>query len=289
MAFLSTNELLPIGLIAIVTVVATRVAMPRSTGLVMRRPNLLVPGAMAFTAALLLLNAAPEGGRAFIHDNPFGVGRPGTAAGASPVGWILMPIYALLIAGLVGLAERSDESGTRGSEAFTRGLLGHAPTLLVAKLGLLVAHLLLAQLVAPRSIGLLLYLLPSVLFAPVLGAATRSRGRPLAAIQNGVQRALEEPAPVAGPIVALAGFLFATSIIATRTGASVTEAEALPAVVSILSFHPTALWCTGFDSVSSVFAAVAATFVSTIAILECWLNTVGEASRAESVSSDQVV
>lgn len=134
----------------------------------------LVPAAMTVTALSLIAHLS---GRT-PSENPFDV----RLRGPTPLGtWLAFLIGSVTLAGHVGLL-RAWRTGQRiDGYAFYRGVRDHTATMALGRLGLFTATYAIAQL-GPRSLLNVLYIVPSLLVAPLLAAAANHPRQPLAAL-----------------------------------------------------------------------------------------------------------
>lgn len=173
--------------------------------LTLSQPAFLVPPAMV-TAALVLLGMNWRFTSA--HENPFGI--VGLQLGRGGV-WclLLLALVAAGLAGQIGLLQAQRAGHRPGSRWFLRGVVDHTLTLGLGKIAV-AALLYWLSLLRFDGIGRVLVLVPSVLFAPLLGTTARHPRDPARALAACISIASKDLAAVGRVVTAQALFVFGT-------------------------------------------------------------------------------
>lgn len=173
--------------------------------LVSSAPAFLVPAAMvACTVAFSFWLLPEQSDRQQLSENPWGDQLGHT----TPSGWILLIVTALCVAGQIGLLEASAAGRRPNSDAFLKGLKRHAFNMLAGKILISLLTYLIISWFAPVSIGLVVYMVPSILLAPLLGITSQHPGKPHKALPATFHYIQENMAPVARFVTAQTLFLF---------------------------------------------------------------------------------
>ena len=247
----------------------TRMALPKAAlARVLRTPALLVPAAMVAVGAAIAV--ACDVGVAFVELPPLRFVDDLPLAGASLLGFSAI---AMGIAGQIGLLEALDEGRIVGSEAFLAGVRRHFATVVLAKAVAAVASqaLYLSFGVVPPPI-LVIWLIPMLFVAPIVGVATRHPKRPLRALVEGLRFASANIGRIGGPVLAHALFLLGLGIARVEfDGLALTPHEvALTASPVGYNLFPHVL--VADSPPAAVLASLASAFASTVFLCAHWLG-----------------
>ena len=159
-------------------------------------PGILVP----LSAATLLIFGVWSLWLAWPYENPF-IGPPWWASQPPPhdqdfglarvpsflARWLIVLPVAAALAGQIGLLEAAADGEAPSGRGMLRGVRDHFVTMFVARALLAMAVFVIGSRPgATYDLLLPLLLVPGVLLAPVLGAASRSPGKPLLALYHGI-------------------------------------------------------------------------------------------------------
>ena len=155
---------------------------PGSWTVTITTPALLVPTLLAgLLASLPFVWGIPPN---LASENPFPVGgRPESASNA-----LVLVGIAMLVAGFVGLLQAWNDGRKPDGHQFVRGIIDHTLTFLLAKLLISLWVAALADHLGSDPLELVLYLVPSLLLAPILGTAALHPRRPIRALIAALER-----------------------------------------------------------------------------------------------------
>lgn len=156
---------------------------PGSWTVTITTPALLVPTLLAGLVAGLpfALGIPPLS----VSENPLPVGARGDQVTSN--GLVLVGI-AMLVAGYVGLLQAWFDGRKPDGRQFVRGMIDHTLTFLLAKLLICLWVAALAGNLGSGKLDLVLYLVPSLLLAPLLGTAALHPRRPFHALRAALER-----------------------------------------------------------------------------------------------------
>lgn len=186
------------GATAVLLWLLTRSVLCRTAlGLVKRFPALLVPTAMAATAALL---ATSFHGAPALTEQPILLVDLFGAAAWPAVVWFVAVSAAF--AGQIGLLDAIDAGRPPDGDAFLRGIRSHTATMILARLGIAGSLALIAWFLPTlRGPGLILCVVPSLLLVPAIGVASRHPGRPITALRETLSFSHTRLGAVGGPLM----------------------------------------------------------------------------------------
>jgi hypothetical protein len=138
-----------------------------------------------------------------VSESPVGLLTGGSWISHNPASWSVQLVMSLLLAGHVGLLTAA-YSGIRATGVhFWNGIKSHTITFLLAKLILVFSIGIIARIVGIRtSWATVVYIVPSLILAPILGTAALHPGRPILALKAAVSRSTSSIART-GSLVAL--------------------------------------------------------------------------------------
>lgn len=117
------------------------------------------------------------------HEQDFGLARVPSVLAR----WLILLPVAAALAGQIGLLESTADGDAPSGQRMLRGVRDHFVTMFVARALLAIAVFVIASRPGSTDELLLpLLLVPGVILAPVIGAASRSPGRPLSALYQGI-------------------------------------------------------------------------------------------------------
>lgn len=256
----TTQSTLVVGFATVVTAGLTAaLADARAFGRVLNSSGILVPAAMSVGVFLTL--------RAF--------GGPASAIGTvftddvRPIEIGALVFQAILLAGLTGLLEARHRRQPLDGLTFSRGVIDHSLTFVLAVAILAVIHRIAVE-PAERAWGLgMLLLVPSLMMAPLLAIATRYPRQPITAIREAAQLSLRAPGTCARPVVAMGTFLVVESVLLNRY-LGVRSDEFIDYVHNpILSFHSLPFAAFRMPELLIPLVTIASGFVSTVCLTSC--------------------
>ncbi len=159
----------------------------RSLRLTMSASAFLVPMAIAvFLAAVVAAVASPS---VVPSENPFGIHLmsdqgSGSWVGDHPQNMLILGLIAVCLAGHVGLLRAAYANRTPNSADFLQGIKDHTFTFILGKLLLCVGIVAISSMIGYRVTWTgILFVVPSLLLAPLVGTAALHPREPLQAIK----------------------------------------------------------------------------------------------------------
>ena len=156
---------------------AGRHGFRRALSATVSTPALLVPAAMMLVGCWLLAIGDPRG----LHENPFGLRHGSNLGLGRPEHWVVFTLAALTLAGHVGLLQAWQRGRKVDGYAFFGGMVDHGVALALGKLVLFGSTYAISMLY-PSRLGNALYIVPSLLLAPLYAATAANPRRPIAAL-----------------------------------------------------------------------------------------------------------
>jgi hypothetical protein len=241
---------------------------------VVSAPAYLVPAAMSFVLTAIFVSAFRH--RA-VHENPFG--------GGPVVNWLLLMSIGVVLAGHVGLLEARASGRPPTSDAFLRGVKRHAATLVVGKVVIAAGVALIARLVAPDRVLAIVYIVPSLFLAPLVGISTGHPGRPLAALRRCLVFAHENLGIVGRYVTAQVAFLVALSLLLGRLSGADAQLQRIAVSSSTLSYNQFPYAFSTGSPWPILVAALFSTFASAVFVTAHWLGVTGGYRRSTETAA----
>lgn len=222
-------------------------------------PALLVPAAMTLVACGVLL-AAHRGPT--LHENPFGVAGARNLGMGQISNWAVFGIVTLALAGHIGVLQAWRAGRRPDGIAFFQGVREHTATVAIGKLALFAMVYAISTL-SPGSLLRVLYIVPSLLLAPLIAAAAEHPRRPVAALFAALRIAHSRFETVGNLVFGHVVFLVGTFYAGDRMWSGAASLDLLTFSSSSLSYNmfPFALVFTPALSITLVVANAVASSV----------------------------
>ncbi|HLU38430.1 MAG TPA: hypothetical protein VK081_03540 [Planctomycetota bacterium] len=159
-------------------ILAERHSFRRALVATVTTPALLVPAGMMLFGSWLLVEFSP-GHR--VHENPFGLANAKDLGLSRPINLAAFALATVVLAGHVGLLRAWNANRKPDGYAFFRGIVDHTLTIGLGKLALFGGAWLLSCL-RPDRVGNVVYIIPTLLLAPLVCAAAAHPRRPVTAL-----------------------------------------------------------------------------------------------------------
>lgn len=265
-----------VGMLAVGVIAALLVTLEKrarqARRLVFGHAALLVPPVMA-CAALAILHYQGDTVRFF--ENPFGLAHFQVDGRMVVPCWLAFGIVALTLAGHAGLLEAVRAGRRPGGQDFLDGMVRHGITIAAGKLLLFGAVYGISTLVDIRSLGLLLFLIPSALLAPLPGFASLHPGNPARAIGATLRFAYDHLQRVGFRVTLQTAFLIVMiGVMCQPFAIHRYGPEMLPLSSSSLSWNTYPFVQIPLPDGFVILCALAAALVSTVFVTAHWLDVV---------------
>lgn len=249
--------------------------------LVLSRPAFLVPTAMTLVATAAIAYFTDESG--YLHENPLApaFGAPETF-GLWPA-WLVLAIAGLSIAGHIGLLEAHARGARTDGDAFRAGVRRHGATVLLGKLALCVAVAVIREGLGPRAWLIIVFALPSLLVAPLVGIASTLPNHPLRALLRSIEYAYANLSRVGRVVTAQIVVLITLVFCHDRIGGYWLPPESLATSSSTLNVGQFPLTSGVTTDWAFALLAITGAFSSAVFLTAHWLGvTQGYALRDSS-------
>jgi hypothetical protein len=240
--------------------------------IIVSAPAYLVPAAMSLVLTALFVSSFRY---RTVHENPFGSGHVAN--------WLLLASIGIVLAGHVGLLEARADGRPATSDAFLRGAKRHAATLVIGKIAIAGGVVLIARLLAPDPLLAILYIVPSLFLAPLVGISSTQPGRPLAAIRRCLVFAHENLWIVGRYVTAQVAFLAALVLLLGRLAGAAAPLQQIAISSSTLSYNQFPYAFFMGTPWAILVAVLFSTFASAVFVTAHWLG-VTEGYREKTAS-----
>ena len=266
------REIVVLGVVTILLVwIATRPgAARRALALMVSRPAFLVPAAMSMALAAFLTFGPHE--LRVTGENPFGSELYGEWASARWGLWALVVcvLHGVLVAGQIGLLEAHHTGRPIDSDAFGAGVRQHWRTIVLARLLTFGVACTIAGTIAPTEGWMVLYVLPSLFFAPIPGLASAYPGRTLFVIARSLRHSYVNLRSVGLCVLAQAAVLVGMTQLVSRWVAIDPHHAVLNTTTLGYNIYP--LIGAPGPGFFVTMATVVATFTSSVFITAHWIG-----------------
>ena len=236
---------------------------------VLRQPALLVPAAMTVAALIVIHRAVPQ---IELWETPFRQGRGLFSSLLGWRNWVGLGVVAAGLAGQVGLLEAIADGRRPDGFTMLAGIRRHFRTFVVAKLAFGLGVHLLADFAATgrAGSGLILFLVPNLFIAPVLGTASLHPGQPLAALRAAFELAIRRVFAVGWPVLFQALIMLGLVLSTSRVAWTSVEPELLVDGASTVGFNQMLFLTRNAPGGVATIATTLSVFVSVVFVTAHW-------------------